>query len=253
MFRKIVLTALAIVNLSIPSYAASDAKDPKEVHWSFNGFFGKVDKRAAQRGFQVYKEICSVCHSLNRLSYRNLEEIGFTKSEIKVVASNYSVMDGPNDNGDMFERPALPSDHFVPPFKNEKLARLSNNGALPPDLSLIVKARHDGPNHVYSILTGYGEQKPEHLVLMAGQHYNPYMAGGIISMAPPLSDEIVQYTDGTKATVDQMAKDVVNFLQWAAEPEMESRKKMGIKSMVYLAIFTVVFIIAKRRIWKDVR
>jgi len=157
--------------------------------------------------------------------------------------------DGPNDNGDMFQRPGKPSDYFPAPYANENAGRALHNGALPPDLSLIVKARHDGPNYIHSLLTGYGPA-PSDVQLSDGQNYNPYFPSGKLMMPPPLSDGQVTYSDGTSATVDQMASDVVNFLQWAAEPEMEARKEMGLKVLVYLAIFTAFMYVAKRNIWR---
>jgi ubiquinol-cytochrome c reductase cytochrome c1 subunit len=221
---------------------------PKKMVWSFDGITGTVDKQSAQRGFQVYKEVCSSCHSLRLLSYRNLESIGFSEAEVKSIAAGNSVKDGPNDSGDMFNRPGRPSDKFVPPFANEKAARASNNGAFPPDLSLIVKARSNGANYIYSLLTGY-ETAPAGFHMNTGMNYNPYFPGQQIAMSKPLSDGQVTYQDGTVASTDQMAKDVVNFLQWAAEPEMEARKAMGLKVLIYLSIFTVLFYFAKKRIW----
>lgn len=248
--KKIALILMMGTVLAAPAvYAAGDVKPPRKVEWSFDGMFGKVDKPAAQRGFQVYKEVCSACHGIKRVAFRSLTEIGFSPAEVKALAATYSVKDGPNDDGEMFERPGLPSDKFVPPYANEQAARAAQNGAYPPDLSLIIKARHDGANYVYSLLTGYGQEVPEHMVMSEGQHYNPYMAGGKIAMAAPFSDGQVTYVDGTVASVDQMAKDVVNYLQWAAEPEMESRKQIGIKVLIYLAIFTVFMYVAKRRLW----
>lgn len=231
---------------------ASEAQSPKQMPWHFNGVFGTFDRQSVQRGFQIYKEVCSACHSLNHIAYRNLEEIGFNEAEIKAIAAEKNVLDGPNDEGEMFERPGRPSDYFVPPFANEKAARAANNGAYPPDLSLMSKARFDGPNYIYSLLTGY-QEAPADTAMNEGMHYNPYFPGEQIAMAPPLAEGAVQYADGTVATVDQMAQDVVNFLQWAAEPEMEQRKRMGIKVILYLAVFTVLFWFAKKRIWSRLK
>ncbi len=246
------LIATSLVSLSVAgvAYAESDHKHPKQMPWAFDGIFGHVDKQAAQRGFQIYKEVCSACHSLNRVAFRNLTQLGFSEAEVKALAAGYTIKDGPNDDGDMFDRPGKPSDSFVPPFANENAARASNNGAAPPDLSLIIKARHDGANYVYSLLTGYAAA-PAEVHLATGQYYNPYIAGDRLAMPPPLNSEgQVTYEDGTKASVDQMASDVVNFLQWAAEPEMEARKQTGLKVLMYLAIFTVFMYIAKRNLWK---
>lgn len=234
------------------AFASGDQKHPKHRSWSFDGMFGRVDKTSAQRGFQVYKEVCSACHALQRVAFRNLAEIGFSEAEVKALAATYDVKDGPNDEGEMFSRPGIPSDYFVPPHANENAARAANNGAYPPDLSLIVKARPDGANYVYSLLTGYAPA-PAGFELGDGQHYNPYMPGGRLAMPAPLTSEgQVTYSDGTAATVEQMTVDVVNFLQWAAEPEMEARKQMGIKALIYLAIFTVFMYLAKRNLWKKI-
>lgn len=232
---------------------ATSALHPKEMKWEFDGFFGRFDKASAQRGYQVYKEICSACHSLKLVAYRNLTEIGFSEEEVKQIASEYSVTDGPNDDGEMFERPALPSDKFVGPYANEQAARAANGGALPPDLSLIIKARHEGANYVYSLITGFTEA-PEGFHLNDGKYYNPYFEGRQISMPSPISDDgQVTYANGVVATKEQMVIDVVNFLQFAAEPETESRKKMGIRTMMFLAILFVILIAAKKAVWKTLK
>lgn len=251
--RISILVLAAAALLALPAQAASDAKHPKQVDWHFDGVFGTVDRASAQRGMQVYKEVCAACHGLSRVAFRNLTEIGFSEAEVKAIAAEYTVQDGPNDEGDMFDRPGTPSDRFVPPFANEKAARASNGGAYPPDLSLMVKARPDGANYIYSLLTGYGEDVPEHVEVAPGQYYNPYFPGGLLAMAPPLMNDLITYQDGTNASTEQMAHDVVNFLQWTAEPEMEQRKRMGIKVLVFLAIMTVFFYFAKQRIWSDVK
>jgi ubiquinol-cytochrome c reductase cytochrome c1 subunit len=190
---------------------------------------------------------------MNLVAYRNLQEIGFSEAEVKQIASEYMVIDGPDDSGEMFERPALPSDRFVSPYPNEQAARAANGGAYPPDLSLMVKARHSGANYIYSLLNGY-QEAPEDFALTEGKYYNPYFAGRQISMPPPLADDgAVEYKDGTVATKEQMSIDVVNFLQFAAEPEMEHRKQMGVKAMVFLAIMTILFIIAKKLVWRKIK
>ncbi len=242
------ISFFALCNVAV---ASTDNLEPKEVNWPFEGYLGYNDKAAAQRGFQVYKQVCAACHSLKRMSYRNLAKLGFSEKEIKAVAAEYSVTDGPNDDGEMFKRPALPSDAFVSPFDNDQAARAANNGALPPDLSLIVKAREDGANYIYSILTGY-KDAPKDFHLSSGMNYNPYFPGHQIAMPAPLAENAVTYQDGTVATADQMARDVVTFLQFAAEPEMEQRKEAGIKVLIYLAIFTILFYLAKRAIWRDI-
>ncbi len=247
---RILIAALLSLSLATPVFAAGDSEHPKQMPWSFDGVFGTFDRQSAQRGLQVYREVCAACHSLNRVAFRSLTGIGFSAEEVKALASEYSVMDGPDDEGEMFERAGKPSDKFVPPYPNEKAARALNNGAYPPDLSLIIKARPDGANYVYSLLTGY-EDAPADMQMNEGMSYNPYFSGQQIAMAPPLSEGVVSFEDGTEATVDQMAKDVVNFLQWAAEPEMEMRKKMGVKVMIFLLVMTILFYLAKQRIWRN--
>jgi ubiquinol-cytochrome c reductase cytochrome c1 subunit len=257
--KKLLLTLLILPTLAFANEKTEEgainthALHPKQMKWSFDGFFGSVDRASAQRGYQVYKEICSACHSLNRVAYRNLMEIGFSEDEVKQIASEALVLDGPNDDGEMFDRPGLPSDKFVGPYANEQAARASNGGAYPPDLSLIVKARHDGPNYVYSILTGY-EEAPDEFPLTTGKNYNPYFEGRQISMPAPITDDgQVDYKDGTYATKEQMVIDAVNFLQWAAEPETEHRKKMGVRTMIFLGILFVILLAAKKAVWKNVK
>ncbi len=244
--------ALAAALLSGPAFTthASEQVHLKQQVWAFDGMLGHVDRQAAQRGFQVYKEVCAACHSLKRVAFRNLQDIGFSEAEVKALAASYEMTDGPNDEGEMFKRPGIPADHFPSPFPNEQAARAANNGAAPPDLSLIVKARHDGANYIYSLLTGYEEPPAGVKAPRDGLHYNPYFPGGFLAMPQPISDGQVSYEDGTKASVDQMTHDVVTFLQWAAEPEMEHRKSMGVKVMLFLTIFCVFMYIAKKRIWK---
>lgn len=250
MKKSLLLLCTSLVSfVAANALAEGDQKPPRKVDWSFDGVFGTVDKPSAQRGFQVYKEVCSACHSLNRVAFRQLTEIGFSEAEVKALASSYQITDGPNDNGDMFQRPGKPSDTFVPPHANEQAARAAHNGALPPDFSLLYKARHDGGDYIYSLLTGYTTPPPD-VKLADGQYYNPYIAGQRLAMPPPLSDGAVTYADGTPATVDQMSRDVVNFMQWAAEPEMEARKEMGLKVMIFLAVFTAFMYLAKRNLWR---
>jgi ubiquinol-cytochrome c reductase cytochrome c1 subunit len=232
--------------------AAESAVELKEVEWQFDGPFGTVDRQSAQRGLQVYREVCAGCHGLTRVAFRTLTELGLTEAEVKALASEYYITDGPNDEGEMYERPGIPADKFPSPYPNEQAARSVNGGAYPPDLSLIVKARPDGANYLYSLLTGY-EEAPEGFEMRQGLHYNKYYPGHKIAMAAPLVMEgQVQYGDETTATVDQMSKDVVNFLQWTSEPEMEARKQMGLKVLLFLIILTGFFYVAKKKIWKDI-
>lgn len=249
MYNRVII-ALLISFSSFGALADTTVKQPLQLVWPFEGIFGTFDRQAAQRGAQVYFEVCSACHSNHNLYYRNLKDIGFSEAEIKQLAQKYTVKDGPNAEGEMFDRPALPSDRFVSPYPNEEAARAANNGAYPVDLSLIIKARHDGPNYVFSILSGY-QEAPADIKLIPGLYYNPYFEGGQIAMPPPLTQGQVTFSDDTPATVEQMAKDVVVFLQWAAEPEMEHRKSMGLKVMIFLLVFTVFFYMAKKKIWKN--
>ncbi len=248
------IPTIAFANSSRDEGALStSALHPKQLKWEFDGAFGRFDKASAQRGYQVYKEVCAACHGLKLVAYRDLGDIGFTENEIKQIASEYNVTDGPNDDGDMFDRQGLPSDKFVGPYANDNAARSANGGALPPDLSLIVKARHDGPNYIYSLLTGF-QDAPEGFEMAQGKNYNPYFEGRQISMPSPITDDgQVEYKDGTYATKEQMAKDVVNFLQWASEPETEHRKKMGIRTMIFLAILFVILLAAKKAVWRKVK
>ena len=254
-FVKTSVAALALVigvTLTAGSVQASGAG--QELHkqkWSFQGVFGSFDRGSLKRGFQVYSEVCAACHSLNLISYRNLTSVGLTEDEIKEFASEFEVEDGPNDDGEMFMRPAKLSDKIVPPFPNEKAARASNNGAFPPDLSLMAKARFNGPDYIYSLLTGYHEEAPEGVELNEGMSYNTAFAGNQIAMAQPLDEESVEYEDGTKPTLEQEAKDLVTFLVWTASPEMEERKSLGIKVLLFLLVLTGMLYGLKRKIWAD--
>lgn len=222
-----------------------------EQSWSFDGIFGTYDRAALQRGFQVYKEVCSACHSMNRLAYRNLADLGYTEGEIKAIAADVSITDGPNDEGDMFDRPGRPSDHFRAPYANIQAAKYANNGAFPPDLSLIAKARHGGANYIYAILTGY-EEPPANRELLPGQYWNKAMNGNVLAMPAPLNAGQVAYGDGTDQSVDQYARDVAQFLTWASEPHMEVRKRTGVKVFLFLLVFTGVLYAAKRKVWTKV-
>lgn len=236
-----------------PANAAGDAKHPAEMNWQFDGLFGTYDRNALRRGFQVYREVCASCHSLNQIAFRNLSQEGgpeFSEAEVKAIAKEYLVEDGPDDYGDMFERDALPRDKFPSPYPNENAARAANGGAYPPDLSLITKARGGGADYIHALLSGY-EEAPEGVEMRAGLYYNPYMAGGKIAMPVPLLEELVEYSDGTEATVEQMSMDVTHFLNWTAEPELEQRKRMGFMVLIYLSIFAGLMFFSMRKIWAD--
>lgn len=231
--------------------AAGEAIQIPELEWSFEGIFGHFDRASAQRGLQVYVQVCSTCHGLKYIAFRNLMELGYTEDEASAIAAQFTVVDGPDDDGEMFERPAILSDYFPSPFPNDQAARASNGGALPPDLSLIVKAREDGANYVHAILTGYADP-PADVELMAGMNYNEYFPGHQIAMAQPLYGDDVEYADGTPASIDQESIDLVQFLTWAAEPSLERRKETGLGVMIFLVVFTGVMFAFKKKIWRDV-
>lgn len=251
--RKFLLASLGIAAASLaalPALAAG-AQDPAPSRsWTFASPFGTYDRASAQRGFQVYKEVCAACHSMKLLAYRNLRDLGFSEAEVKAIAAQYEATDGPNDAGEMFQRPGLPSDRFKSPFANDKAARAANNGALPPDLSLIAKARPHGPDYLYALLTGY-KDAPADMKLADGMNYNPYFPGRQIAMAQPLNADAVTFADGTKATVEQMALDVTTFLMWAAEPKLEERHNLGLKVILFLIVLTGLFYAVKRKVWAD--
>ncbi len=220
-------------------------------NWPFNGFFGRFDQSSIQRGFQVYREVCAGCHGVKYISYRDLANIGFSSDEVKSIASEYEIRDGPNDEGEMYDRLAKPSDKFVGPYANDKEARVSNNGAYPPDLSLITKARAGGADYLYNLLNGY-KDPPENLDISDGMYYNTVYPGNQIAMPMPIVDEIVEYTDNTPATQDQIIRDITSFLVWTAEPELEERKILGIRVLIFLIIITLMLLAVKRKVWKDV-
>ena len=219
--------------------------------WSFEGIFGTFDRSSLQRGYQVYQEVCSGCHSIQHLSYRNLSEKGgpeFSLDEAKAIAAQFEVTDGPNDEGEMFTRPRRLSDKFVNPFPNIQAATAANGGAYPPDMSVLVKARKGGADYIYSLLLGY-EEAPAGYELDEGVYYNKYIPGNKIMMSKPLSEGAVEYSDGTQATEAQMAKDVVTFLTWAAEPNLEARHKMGFKVFIFLIILLTLVYFSKQKVW----
>ena len=248
---------LLVTNISI-THAAGDAIPPKKQAWTTNGLFGSFDRKQLKRGWQVYDEVCSSCHSIRLIYYRNLAEIGFSKAEIKEISADVEVAAGPNDEGETHDdgepimRPAKPFDKIASPYPNEQASRAANGGALPPDLSLMTKARINGANYLHSLLTGY-KDAPANFKLSADMHYNPYFPGSQIAMAAPLSDDGVEYNDGTKATVEQMSKDVTAFLIWTAEPELEERKRLGLKVMIFLLVFSAMLYALKRQVWAKIK
>jgi ubiquinol-cytochrome c reductase cytochrome c1 subunit len=242
---------MTVLLASAPNLAAQETPPLPHQEWSFDGVFGTYDLASAQRGFQVYKEVCSACHPVTHLYFRNLAAIGYNADEIKAIAAGYQVTDGPNDQGQMYQRPGRPSDPIPGPFPNDQAARAANNGALPPDQSLLVKARAGGPDYIYGILTGYKEP-PSGFKLLEGMNYNEYFPGHQIKMPPPLSDDAVKFADGTPATVPQMAHDVATFLTWASEPNLDDRHRIGFKVILFLIVAAAVFYAAKRKIWAPI-
>lgn len=270
LLKTLAIAATGLV-LSLGAAQASEGQTPaKDIGFSFEWPFGHFDRGQLQRGYKVYKEVCAACHSMHYVSFRNLHDAGgpeFTEEQVKAVAATYTMPDGPNNDGEMFERPGLPSDRFPSPFPNEQAARAANGGAYPPDLSLITKYRPGwygtfnqlingigGPQYVYSVLTGYtpDDQLSEELKKEQpeGKYHNPYFANGHwIGMPAPLSEGAVTYDDGTPATVDQMARDVSAFLAWTAEPKMEERKRTGFMVMIFLGILALLLYLVKKKIW----
>ena len=250
---RILSLAILLVGVSSKSNAAEKIEYLK-TNWTFKGLFGKFDRGALQRGYQVYTEVCSSCHSMKYVSYRNLAEKGgpeFSVEQAKAIAASFEVTDGPNADGEMFTRPGKLSDKFVMPYENVKAAQAANGGAYPPDMSVLVKARKGGADYIYSVLMGY-EDPPSGIVLDDGVYYNKYMAGNKIKMSNPLSDGLVEYGDGTSATPEQMAKDVTTFLAWAAEPHLEARHKIGFRAIIYLIILTILVYFSMKKIWSRV-
>ncbi len=272
---KIAGLALAgLIALGVGSaFAAGDypKNKPREQDWSFAGPFGKWDLAQLQRGFKVYQEVCASCHSIELVAFRNLEALGFSEDEVKAIAAEYEVTDGPNADGEMFERTAVPADLIPGPYANAAEAASLNNGAAPPDFSLLAKARavergfptflfdiftlyaENGPDYIYSLLTGYKEP-PEGVELSEGTHYNPYfIAGQALAMANPLDDDLVDYDDGTPQTLDQYAKDVTAFMMWAAEPSLVERKSLGFRVIVFLLIFSVLLYLTKKQVFRSLK
>lgn len=263
--------ALGVMVLQ-PAFAAEGTTPPARERWTFAGPFGKFDRAQLQRGFKIYREVCSACHSMSLLSFRNLAEPGgpgFTREQATAIAAEYKVKDGPNDQGEMFERPGRLADRLPAPFANEAAARAANGGAAPPDLSLITKARgyergfpwflvdmvtqyqEQGTDYVASLLRGYEDPPPAGVTLPSGAQYNKYFPGHAILMPKPLSDGQVSYTDGSPQTLDQYSKDVAAYLMWAAEPHLEARKRIGLQVMIFLLVFAGLLYFTKKKVWKQ--
>ncbi len=279
-FKK---TAAALLGLLIASGAAYAAEEgatphypinkPREQAWSFAGPFGTFDRGQLQRGLKVYVEVCSACHSMERVAFRNLTDLGFSDEQIKglIAERGYEVTDGPNADGEMFTRAATMADRIPGPYPNREASTAANNGAYPPDFSLLAKARgvergfplfvfdiftqyaEGGPDYIYSLLTGYTDEVPEGLEIADGQYYNPYFnAGPALAMGPPLLDDLVTYDDGTPATVDQMSKDVAAFMMWAAEPTLENRKQLGFQVLIFMLVFAAFLYLSKKQVWSRI-
>jgi len=251
--KNTLIALVAFAGLAGVAVSADDsAVHNKQVDWSFNGPFGTIDKQSAQRGFQVYREVCSSCHSLKYFKFRNLADLGYGNDMIKAFAAEYTVAGDIDSFGDPTERAGLPQDAFPSPFANDNAARASNGGALPPDLSLVAKSRADGPNYLYSLLTGY-DDAPSGVELGEGMNYNAYFPGNQIAMAEPIFDDHVEYSDGTAATQDQIAKDISMFLMYVAEPKLDARHTMGLNVMLFLLVLTIIFYLSMKKIWAPVK
>jgi len=272
MSRKIIALALAasLLGLAGSAFAADEQShetpQPPRQKWSFAGPFGHYDKGQLQRGFKVYKEVCAVCHGMKYVAFRNLEALGYSDGQVKAIASEYKIPDGPNDQGEMFERAGRPADYFPTPWPNENAARARYNG-VPPDFSVLAKARgyergfpwfifdmfiqfqEHGVDYIHALMVGYKEKPPAGVTLPAGSFYNEYFPGHAIAMPPPLSDKRVDYTDGSPTTVDQYAKDVAAFMMWAAEPHLEARKRIGFQVMIFLLVLSGLLYFTKKKVW----
>ena len=275
-FLALTLCAALTAGVVAPATAADeggghDTPQPPREKWSFSGPFGKFDRAQIQRGFKVYREVCQNCHGLTLLAFRNLAEAGgpgFTPAQAAAIAAEYKIKDGPNDAGDMFERPGRAADRFPAPFPNENAARASNGGAYPPDLSVIAKARtyergfpwfivdvftqyqEQGPDYLTALLKGYAAP-PAGMTMPAGMNYNKYFPGHMIGMPPPVQEGQITYDDGTKGTIEQYAKDVTAFLVWAAEPHMEARKRIGLQVFIFLIVFAGLLYFTKKKVWAE--
>ncbi len=274
MARSVLALVLAgsLLGLTATAFAADEHSHetpaPPRVKWSFSGPFGHYDRAQLQRGLKVYREVCAVCHGLKYVAFRNLADLGYSEAQVKAIASEYKIQDGPNDQGEMFEREGRPADYFPTPWPNENAARARYNG-VPPDMSVLAKARgyergfpwfildmftqfqEHGVDYIHALLTGYKEKAPAGVTLPQGSFYNEYFPGHAIAMPPPLSDKRIDYTDGTPTTVDQFAKDVAAFMMWAAEPHMEARKRIGFQVMIFLIVLSGLLYFTKKKVWAD--
>ena len=263
---------LGLAAVAQPALAADEQSHetpaPPRVKWSFSGPFGKFDRAQLQRGLKVYREVCAVCHGLKYVAFRNLADLGYSEAQVKAIASEYKIQDGPNDQGDMFEREGRPADYFPTPWPNENAARARYNG-VPPDMSVLAKARgyergfpwfifdmftqfqEHGVDYIHALMTGYKEKPPAGFTLPQGSFYNEYFPGHAIAMPPPLSDKRIDYTDGAPTTVDQLAKDVSAFMMWAAEPHLEARKRIGFQVMIFLIVLAGLLYFTKKKVWAD--
>ncbi len=272
MSRSVLAFVLAgsLVPLISSTVLAQEAAPPTPPRqsWSFSGPFGQFDRGQLQRGFKVYKEVCSVCHGMKFVAFRDLEGLGYSEGQVKAIAGEYKIQDGPNDQGEMFERDGRPADYFPTPWPNENAARARYNG-VPPDMSVLAKARsysrgfpwfifdmftqfqEQGPDYIHALMTGYKEKPPQGFTLPPGSFYNEYFPSHAIAMPPPLTDKRVDYTDGSPTTVDQYAKDVAAFLVWASEPSMEARKRIGFQVMIFLIVLSTLMYFTKKKVWAD--
>ena len=260
---------LGLAAVAPPALAADEhSPAPPRVKWSFSGPFGKYDRAQLQRGLKVYREVCAVCHGLKYVAFRNLADLGYSEAQVKAIAAEYKIQDGPNDQGDMFEREGRPADYFPTPWPNENAARARYNG-VPPDMSVLAKARgyergfpwfifdmftqfqEHGVDYIHALMVGYKEKPPAGVTLPQGSFYNEYFPGHAIAMPPPLSDKRIDYTDGSPTTVDQFAKDVTAFMMWAAEPHMEARKRIGFQVMIFLIVLAGLLYFTKKKVWAD--
>ncbi len=250
MIKKFFFIIFSFIFL-IPNLFGEEKMLLKKQNWIFEGVFGRYDNITLQRGLQIYQEVCSTCHGMKRLRFRELKDLGFTEDQIKKYAETFEILDGPNELGEMFMRPGEPSDTFASPFKNKEEAKASFNGSYPPDLSLLTKAIKNGPDYIYSLLTGY-EDPPKDFELTDGLYYNPYDDGKVIAMPQPLYDDAIEYIDGTNASLHQLSYDIVNFLNWAAEPELEKRKSMGVKVILFLIVLTALLYVTMKETWSRI-